>query len=179
MCPRPIDLKEDADWNDIAQALGKLPTKPKQAGFLMIPDALVVARAADCIGIVQEGKRIPVFVQQLEWVCPGWDTGGPYALAGYGVTPRWVGEELAEIVDDVLDDPEAASKRAVEFPPGHEFQFWYNPEVVQQLKKAGVAVTVPAAAKPSGGARAGTSKKALKRKPTRSGKAKKAQKRRR
>ncbi len=175
--PQPIEVQPGAAWNDIARALrDQLPTKPKKAaGFFMIPDPLVVAHAADCIRIVQEEKGIPAFVQQLEWVCPGWNTEGPYALAGYGVTPQWVGEKVAAHVNKILDNPNEASRRPVGFPTDPDFKFWYNPDVAKQFR---TKVKLPRNAKACPGGRPSAPKAAARGKATRAGKPKKGTKKR-
>jgi ABC-type uncharacterized transport system substrate-binding protein len=106
-----------------------------RTGLLVIPDELVVSLAKQIIESCQAPTRaIPVFFQQLEWVLPGpWNPQGPYALAGYGLSPETFGRQVGEYVHMVLLDPHRANELPAFFFDKEEFQFWINRSVADDL----------------------------------------------
>lgn len=159
-----IDLQA-SDWPTIESRLKtELQTEstPPRAGFLLIPDDLMVACADACLKLVQKDFNIPVFVEQPELVCPDWGTRKNYALGGFGVSPDWVGQRAADYVGQVLQAPDKASTLPVVFPhemqgPASPFEFWVNKTVANgfQLAIPSGAKTCPPAPVPSKGAAAG------------------------
>ncbi len=110
--------------------------RSKRTGLLVIPDELVVSIAEDVIETAQR-KRIPTFVQQLEYVAKGpWTKNDRFALAGYGLPPKTLGQDTAVYVDKVLRAPSPAEK-AMELPvhffSRSEFKFWINTGVADSL----------------------------------------------
>jgi len=111
------------------------PQGRTRTGLLLIPDELMVSIASDVIKAAYE-KKVPTFVQQLEWVCPGeWNPEGPYALAGYGVSPEWIGRKAGERVYEVLRDKRKASELPVLSPENDPsaLEFWINEDVANDL----------------------------------------------
>jgi len=122
------------DCGSIVQIINTISDGSQRTGLFMIPDDLVGTCAAQIIRVAH-ARRIPTFFQQLEWVCKGdWNTQGPYGLAGHGVTPRWIGENAATVVDPVLRNPDAATDRDVVYPTDRDLRFWINSDAATQLQ---------------------------------------------
>ncbi len=119
------------------------------AGLFLIPDDLVGSCAGRMIGSAHDlSRRIPVLVQQLEWVCRSpQDPMGPPALAGYGVTPVWVGTKAGGHIHKVILNPDDAKSLDVQTPSNADREFWINLGVADVL---GVPLVepLPAWAKP-------------------------------
>jgi hypothetical protein len=174
-----------AGFPDYLAEVENLPQNPSgrlERALFLIPDDLVGASAREIITAAQnDPKRIPVFVQQPELVdADPQYTGRSGALAGYGVTPEWVGVRTAKQVDQVLRNPDAAVTPRIEFPLTSDFVFRINPQVAQDLLPP---LGPPGGPPPDGvgAAKAGARKAPAKAKPARKaqatkGKAKTAKK---
>ena len=79
-------------------------------------------------------RKIPTLVQQLEWVCRDpQDPMGPPALAGWGVTPEWVGIKAGGYVHKVIQRAEDAKTLRVLTPDDPDREFWINKDVATTL----------------------------------------------
>ena len=116
-----------------AQLPPNVPPPQQRTGLFLIPDDLIGRCAPQIIQTAQDpSRKIPVFVQQLEYVEP--DPANPQkpcALAGYGLTAETMGDEAADYLDQVVRDPDQASSLPVKFP--QNFEFWINRTVAAQL----------------------------------------------
>jgi hypothetical protein len=121
-------------------------------GLFLIPDDLVGSCAGDMIRSAHDpARKIPTLVQQLEWVCRApQDPTGPPALAGWGVTPEWVGTKAGGYVHTVIQSPDDARSLPVLTPSNADRKFWINMDVAATL---GVPLVspLPAWAKPCPG----------------------------
>ncbi len=122
-----------------------LPMGGTLTGLFLIPDDLIGSCAHDIISTAQSpSRRIPVFVQQLEYVCPEFNHGnqaGPFAMGGYGVSPKWIGDNAAILIDEILQNgPDHPKNVPVKFPDRTDLLFRINPAVVKQLD---IGITVP------------------------------------
>lgn len=127
------------------------PQGPLTSLFL-IPDDLVGSCAGQMIKSAHDpARKIPTLVQQLEWVCRSpQDPMGPRALAGYGVTPEWVGTKAGGHVHKVILIPDDARSLPVLTPSDADREFWINLDVAGALGVPLVA-PLPAWAKPCPG----------------------------
>ncbi len=138
--PHENDPLPQATGNAVRAKIGALPKYwgSRRVCILAIPDDTVFGFRDAVIQIAQAritdgGREGPTFFQQLEVVRNTTDPTKS-ALGAYGIPPETIGQRAAEIMSQVLNDPEAASRIPVRMPDlKNDFKLVWNTAVASSL----------------------------------------------